>query len=276
VPVRERSRWCIALTLLTGCTPVPPEVADTGVSSEPGTTIAGTMGTSESTAAGSATVASADGTGSSGDGPPTTMPADSTMSGSSGASESTSMEGGTSTTGGPVGCHPLLVEVYYDPQSAEDDEQWVKLYDPCGMNIDLGDYSLGWSGTDYTFGTLDLQGSIVDGECFIVGGPLSIDDNAFPMLDQAVDFDPDVQKGGGLAQGIALFLGDAASIAADTIPVDAVIYGNDNSSGLLDAEGNMPAPHVGGSGDQRSIRRTGEAPTWIIEADPMPGLCPRF
>jgi hypothetical protein len=257
---------------------VPAEVADTGVSSDPGTTIAGTTGTQGSTADGSATVASADGTGSSGDGPATTMPADSTMSGSSGSSGpgSSSMEGGTSTTGGPVGCHPLLVEVFYDPQSAEDDEQWIKLHDPCGMDIDLGDYSLGWSGTDYTFGTLDLQGSISAGGCFVVGGPLSIDDNAFPTLDQAVDLNPDVQKGGGVAHGIALFLGDAASIAADTIPVDAVIYGNDNSSGLLDAEGNMPAPHVGGSGDQRSIRRTGEGPTWVIEAEPMPDVCPPF
>jgi len=200
-----------------------------------------------------------------------------TSSESGSSSSSATSSDGTTTTGEPPDCHPLLVEIFYDTQAAEDMEQWIKLYNACDEDVDLGFYSLGWGGADYTFGTLDLTGSLAMGDCFIVGGPMSISDNAFPTLDQSEDFDPDLQKSGGYADGVALFLGMAAGIQLDTIPVDAVIYGGENFYGLLDANGDSPAPHVGDAGDTDSIRRTSEMPpTWIIESSPMPDLCPPF
>jgi hypothetical protein len=54
-----------------------------------------------------------------------------------------------------------------------------------------------------------------------------------------------------------------------------VIYGNDNTSNLLDSNGDTPAPHVGDAGDGETIRRTAVT-TWIIEAIPMPDLCPPY
>jgi hypothetical protein len=76
---------------------------------------------------------------------------------------------------------------------------------------------------------------------------------------------------------VALFWGPAAEVQADTVPLDAVIYGTNNSSGLLDSNGDTPEPHVNDAPDQNSIRRTAaEPPTWIVEGSPMPDLCPPF
>jgi hypothetical protein len=183
---------------------------------------------------------------------------------------------GSSTTGNEAGCELRLVEVYYDTANSEDGEQWVKLHNPCEVEIDLDDYSLGWGGVDYTVGTMDLVGAVAADRCFIVGGPESSNDNANPMLDQGTDFEPGIEKDGGAGNGVALFFGSAASIAAETVPVDAVIYGANNDNDLLDAEGNTPAPHVGNAGDGHSIRRTAATPTWIVEAMPMPSVCPPF
>jgi hypothetical protein len=253
-------------------------VEDTGLTTDPtGATSEASTGTlSGHTIDGSATVASADGTSSDG---PTTMPLDdsgttdeppTSSSGSSGAMES------SGTTGTQGDCDPLLVEVFYDTANSEDSEQWVKLYNPCDAAIDLGDYSVGWGGVDYTVGTMDLVGFIAANDCFIVGGPMSSNDNDNPMLDQATNFDPDIDKGNDPGNGVALFFGSAASILPATVPVDAVIYGNNNDSNLLDADGNTPAPHVGDAGDNHSIRRTADAPMWIVEARPMPNVCPPY
>ncbi len=179
-------------------------------------------------------------------------------------------------SGGQADCHPLLAEVYYDTQSGENMEQWVKLYNPCENQIDMGEYSLGWGGANYTIGRMDLEGTVGSDDCFIVGGPLSISDNSFPMLDLALDFNPDLEKSGGTADGVALFLGEAEDIMVATVPIDAVIYGGGNASNLLDSEGNTPAPHVGDAPDGDSIRRTAATATWIIENTPMPGLCPPY
>jgi len=123
---------------------------------------------------------------------------------------------------------------------------------------------------------MDLSLEVAAGDCFIVGGPQSESDNENPDLDIAMDFDPNLEKDASTGQGVALFLGDAAAIEGDTMPIDAVIYGGNNDSLLLDAEGNTPAPHVGDAPDQSSIRRTSMTPTWVIESDPMPNVCPPF
>lgn len=181
----------------------------------------------------------------------------------------------TDDTGSAMPCVPQIVEVLYDPKSGEDQEQWIKLFNDCPDEVDLSDYCLGWGDHDYMAGMLELQGSMAPGSCFIVGGPVSNDDNAFPVLDLPVDFDPNLGKSGGAADGIALFSGPASEIMSDTIPVDAVIYGGNNDAGFMDAEGDIPDPHVGDAGDDESIRRT-SAQTWEVEDEPQPGLCPPY
>lgn len=278
----ERTIRCLAVALLlAGCTPTPPEVSTTGVSDDPASSTSGSATDTlpGPTTDGSATVASLDGTGTT-EAPATTMPLDdgttttgepSTTSSSSGSATTD----GESTTAEPGDCHPLLVEVLYDALSGNNNKQWVRLYNPCAVEIELfGAYSLGWGGNDYTDGRLDLQGSIDANECRVVGGPEASNDNGNPVFDQVSNFNPDLQVGGATADGVALFLGGAAEIMADTIPVDAVIYGTNNANDLLDAEGDTPAPHVGNVAQGQSIRRTSLSPTWIVEPNPMPNACP--
>lgn len=290
----ERTVHVVLVALsIAGCSTPPGQVSNSGdsapttvgsTSDEPGLTTDASTATATASGGGIGTSSS-----SGDDDPVTTMPLDDSgtttattndptttdsASGSSGDPTTTGME---TTTGEPADCHPRLVEVFYDTQGGENNEQWVKLFNPCDAEVDLADYSLGWGGANYTVGTMDLSGTIAADECFIVGGPQSDGDNAFPTIDLAQDFNPDLEKSGGTADGVALFLGSAGDITTDTIPVDAVIYGGNNSSNLLDAEGNTPDPHVGDAGDTDSIRRTEDVPpTWIVEANPMPGLCPPF
>jgi hypothetical protein len=288
VRVRERTIGGVILALLAGrlggCTPAPPEVADGGI----GNPMGSTGMPPETTTEGSATVASVEGSASD-DPASTTLPLDGTTteeppatSGSSSEGPGSSSDGGMmessgggNTTGEPAECHPILAEVLYDPPSGDNNEEWIKLYNPCAVEIELDAYSLGWGGTSYVqTGTMNLSGSIGAGECFLVGGTTSNGDNGNPVYDLAQDFSGDLQNSGDPGDGIALFLGDAASIMASTIPVDAVIYGSNNASNLLDADGNTPAPHVADAPEGDSIRRTALAPTWIIEANPMPNACP--
>lgn len=279
------------MALLEGCTPPPEEVADTGLTVDPpsSTSESSTANPPGPTTEGSATVASADGTGTSGtsdEGPATTMPVDGTgtttsePATTSGASEGTGsssgmgMESSGTTTGGTDSCHPLLAEVLYDPNGGNGGNQWIRLYNPCPGDIDLTGYSLGWGGNDYAAQGGDLSGTIPAGECFLLGGPTSNPNSYQPVFDLVLDFSADLQIGGAAADGIALFADVESNIAADTIPLDAVIYGDANSNALLDAEGNTPDPHVGSAPETESIRRTALTPTWVIEPAPTPNECP--
>lgn len=280
----------MALSLL-GCSPPPDEVNTTASpTGETATSTGGSGPTSGTTLDGSATaVASADGTGSTSSGstmgPATTMPLDgtttvvdpSTTSGSSGAPGSSSgmgsMEGGN-TTGNVGDCHPLLAEVLYDPMGGNGGKQWIKLYNPCDQDIDLQGASLGWGGTSYAAQGADLEGTIMAGECYLIGGPTVSADTYNPVYDLVLDFSADLEVSGNDADGIALFDDIEANIGVATIPVDAVIYGPVNTSDLLDSNGDTPAPHVGDAASTQSIRRTALGPTWIIEPNPMPNACP--
>lgn len=272
------------MALFGGCTPTPDEVADTGLSGGPGSTSESTtVNPPTSTTDGSATVASVDGTGSSSgssdEAPATTLPVDGTDTTTSSASEGTGSSSGMGTessgTGGTDACHPRLAEVLYDPEMGDNNKEWIRLYNPCAVEIVLDGYSLGWGGTSYgATGRKDLIGSVGPGECFVVGGATSNLDNASPVFDQASDFSSDLQNGPDPADGVALFVGAAASIMSDTIPVDAVIYGDSNSSSLLDAAGNTPDPHVGDAPEGQSIRRTTLDDGWEIAPSPTPNECP--
>ncbi|MEM9455966.1 MAG: hypothetical protein AAGF11_17430 [Myxococcota bacterium] len=269
--------WMLGLWLVSGCGDVLTEISqwdDSGADAGADPDDSSAIDTGQTTS-GAPDDPSTDG------GSTSTMPAaDSggTTRGSDDASRGSDSSDGsesTSETGSTIRCVPQIVEVLYDPKDGEDQEQWIKLFNDCPDEIDLSDYCLGWGEQDYMMGMLELQGSMAPGSCFIVGGPISNDDNAYPVLDQPIDLDPDLGKSGGSADGIALFFGPADEIAGDTVPADAVIYGGNNDAGLMDAEGDTPDPHVDDAGDDKSIRRTG-AQTWEVEDQPQPGLCPPY
>ncbi|MGH1346577.1 MAG: lamin tail domain-containing protein [Nannocystales bacterium] len=188
---------------------------------------------------------------------------------------------GQMTAGGEVLVPDSLIitEVYYDNPGADNELEWVKLFNGTGADVDLSAYSLGHGGTDYTFGTYQLAGTIAAGECFVVGGPNASADNGFmepPAYDQGVVFTPNIQNSGGTADGVALFDVTADSIAPDTIPIDAVIFGGSNDAvddnALIDETGTAPAPDVGDapSGDSIALLTSGN---WAIRADPTPTVC---
>ncbi len=188
-----------------------------------------------------------------------------------------SEEAGQMTATGDVVTPESLViaEVFYNHSGGDDGLEWVKLYNGTDAAIDLSAYSLGNGGTDYTFSTYQLAGTIGAGECFIVGGPNGTAENGMgdmPMYDQAEAFAPNLQNSGGSADGVALFDITADAIGADTVPVDAVVYGGTNTAGLIDESGIAPEPHVGDSGAGASIALQADG-LWAVQVTPTPLAC---
>lgn len=166
-----------------------------------------------------------------------------------------------------------ITEIMVNPPGADDQREWVEIYNGTGVNIDLSSYSLGWGGADYTTGTLQLSGIIAAGATFVIGGPLSDAGNGSPVYDLSVDFGPNLQNGGILADGIALFDVIAASITASTAPIDAIVYGFFNFNGLIDETGTAGAvDYFGFSAAGESIEFTDTG--WISQATPNPGVVP--
>ncbi|MBC8067667.1 MAG: lamin tail domain-containing protein, partial [Deltaproteobacteria bacterium] len=158
----------------------------------------------------------------------------------------------------PISDDVIIVEAFYDPAGGDDTLEWVKLYNGTGVAIDLGGYTLGWGGADYTYGLLALSGTIEAGECFLVGGPLGAPNTGFPgpaSFDQAVNLEPDLQNSGADADGIALFDVVPGLVAPATVPIDALIYGGANDNGLLDESGAAGVVDVGDAASDNSLRQ---------------------
>jgi phosphatidylserine/phosphatidylglycerophosphate/cardiolipin synthase-like enzyme len=172
-----------------------------------------------------------------------------------------------------IGDHVILSEVFYDPNGSDNNLEWVELYNPTGSPIDLGEYSLGNGGTDYTYSTAQLTGVLPISGCWIIGGPTSNLTNSLPIFDQALDFNPDFQNGATPADGIALFNVKAISITPSTIPIDAVIYGTTNSNNLIDENGAINPPDVSAATSSKSNERTDITGTWRIQSTPTPNDC---
>lgn len=180
----------------------------------------------------------------------------------------------------PVFDNVVIAEVYYDHSGGDDQFEWVKLYNGTGGPVDLSDFSLGWGGNDYTYGTLDLAGVVPDGSCFVVGGPMGDAVNGFPdgaMYDLVADFNPDMQNsnGAGVADGVALFNLEAGSIVGGSIPVDSVLWGVDNSNGLLDESGAAADVDVADAPSTVSVVLQSDG-TWGFNAMPSPLNCTPF
>jgi len=194
--------------------------------------------------------------------------------GSTGADDS----GSSSDTGPPVECRLLIVEVLYDVDDLNDGWQWVKLYNRCDEPVDLASYGLSYAGLDYGDPNLkQLTGTIDPFGCYLVGGPNSSALNGDPDFELSDDFAPDLDIAETAGSAVALFAVPAAQITSETVPIDAVIYGPNNDSGLVDETGRpLAVPHVGNAPVNGSIQRTSADPTWITAGVPTPNVCPPF
>lgn len=174
----------------------------------------------------------------------------------------------------PPSAQLVLSEVFYDAAGGDDGLEWVELVNLGGSAIDLSAYSLGNGGSSYTSSKVQLSGTIAAGGVFVVGGPTADASNGTPSFDQVVDFSPDFQNGGTTADGVALFDLPAAQVTGVTVPIDTVLYGGSNTSGLIDETGVASAPEVGDAPAGSSIERTDVAGSWQIQASPTPGSSP--
>ncbi|MEM9598938.1 MAG: hypothetical protein AAGD06_32015, partial [Acidobacteriota bacterium] len=84
----------------------------------------------------------------------------------------------------------------------------------------------------------------------------------------------DFQNGGSAGDGVALFDVPCSSVGASTVPVDAVVYGSNNNSGLIDETGVANAPEVADAPSGSSIERTSIAGSWQVQGSPTPGTSP--
>ncbi|RJP79962.1 MAG: hypothetical protein C4522_08795 [Desulfobacteraceae bacterium] len=163
----------------------------------------------------------------------------------------------------------VISEVLYDPAGGDDQREWIELFNGTAGVIDLAEWSIGWGGSAYSYGTLQLDGTIDPAAYFIVGGPTSDLSNSSPSYSLAFDISPDLQNSGTIADGIALFHTLASSITNTTVPFFSVIYGGANSSSLIDHTGSVGAVDVGDAPSGQSIEFLGDG--WVINPSPNPG-----
>jgi len=168
----------------------------------------------------------------------------------------------------------IITEVFYDYSGADNGFEWVELYHGGSEPIDLSQFSLGYGGTTYTSGTYQLSGTINPGQVIVVGGLLADANNGNPTYFLAQDFSPDIQNSGSVGDGVALFNVPAAAITSTTVPIDAVVYGPNNSNGLIDETGVANDPEVGDAPAGSTIERTDAAGNWRIQSVPTPGSIP--
>lgn len=183
--------------------------------------------------------------------------------------------GGTCLDASTLGTGDLVLsEVLYDVTSGDNGWEWVELYNASSEDVCLDGLSLGWAGSDYTYGSLELTGTVPSGATWVVGGLTSGANNGNPGFDQAVDLSPDLQNSGSTADGVALFLDVSANVGASTVPYDAVVYGSSNPSCLLDESGACATPDVGDAAANSSIERTTLSGLWQTQSSPTPGSSP--
>ncbi|MEM9554254.1 MAG: lamin tail domain-containing protein [Acidobacteriota bacterium] len=177
----------------------------------------------------------------------------------------------------------VLSEILYDPSGSDSGLEWIELYNTTSNDIVLDDLCLGSGGGDYTNSLISLDGCGVSGtdacviaaeSTFVVGGPDSTADNANPTFDLVEQISPGLQNSGSVADGVALFAVRCAQVTALTVPLDAAVYGDANSNGLIDETGSANAPDVGDASSGQSIERTTEAGAWQIQGTPIPGTTP--
>lgn len=262
------------------------ETSASATTTGPTTTTTTTTGTSSTTDDVTGSGTTSDATGSSGSSSETSGSTTSSSGSSSGTDPgSTGTSSGSDSSSSSTGlgdCHPLLAEALVDAEGGSNLLQWVKLYNPCGSEISLDGYTIGYGGEDYE-GTVpprnkELSGPIGPGECYLVGGPNSSELNGAPAdYELADDFAPGLVSGVGVGAGLALFDAPPNEVDATTVPIDAVVYGPNNDNDLIDETGlPVAAPHSATPPIGGSVIRTSADATWTTAAVPTPNECPTF
>jgi hypothetical protein len=182
------------------------------------------------------------------------------------------------TTGGPgaslseVVLGLYIAEVFYWGYSGTDGEQWVRIYNGTANAIDLSQYSIGAGRSSYAETAVQLSGTIAAGGCFVVGGPTSNGDNAYPTYSQVAHFVPNIPNGGTSGAGVGIFSVPATGLTASTHPLDSVVYGDSNSGNLVARDGSIAAPVMSPDvypGDSLLLLEG----TWVDEYYPAPNSC---
>jgi hypothetical protein len=166
-----------------------------------------------------------------------------------------------------------LSEVFYDATGSDDQREWIELVNESDAPVDLSGFSLGWGGSTWLSGTAALAGIVAPGQVYVVGGPLSGPENANPVFDLAVDLEADLQNSGATADGVALFDVPVEELLAETVPLDAVLYGESNDSGLIGPLGVPAAVDVADAPAGSSIERGADG-IWRVQEFPTPGVHP--
>lgn len=164
-----------------------------------------------------------------------------------------------------------LVEVLYDVVGSDDGFEWVMLQNTSTVPVDLSTWSLGAGTSAWTYTVAQLSGSVAPGACFVVGGPSSSATNGSPVLSQPFHFAPNLPNGSTSYAGVALFDTPAASLAASSLPVDAVVFGSGNTT-LKGPDGSIRASDSAGAAPGRSLRKI-SATSWSAQS-PTPSVCP--
>ncbi len=168
-----------------------------------------------------------------------------------------------------------LSEIEYDPTSTDDGFEWIELANTTDVAIDLGAYSIGSGRTSYTYSRAQLAGIIAPHGCFVIGGPTSVASNGSPLYGQTFNFSPDLINGSGTngqASGFALFDVPTTQVTDSSVPLDAVLCGQNNLAGLLDATGHAATPSCPDVAAGHSVSRQ-SATTWVDQPSPAPNLC---
>ena len=176
-----------------------------------------------------------------------------------------------------VNAAPLLItEVLYDATGADVGFEWLEIYNAGDTFVDLSEYSVGSGGTSYTFTRFGLSGVIPPGGCFVIGeGGVDQARNGIPagfVYDQVISFGQGFQNGVTPGDGVGLFF--TKTVTASSVPIDAVIYGTNNASGLIGEDG-MPKTEISPAAPSgQSIERTsGTSDVFRVQATPTPGRC---
>jgi hypothetical protein len=193
-----------------------------------------------------------------------------------GATEMTATTGANSMSVSIAVTGLALTEIVYRPATSESTSEWIKISNSTDVPIDLGAYSFGSGQTDYIATKAQLSGLLAPHSCFVIGGPDSNAGNGNPTYGQQVNFLPDLLNGSaanGQATGYALFNGQVSQLVSTSIPIDAVLCGQNNGARLIGSNG-QPAtpscPDVSAAG--HSVNRT-SVTTWEDQATPTPGNC---
>ncbi len=171
-----------------------------------------------------------------------------------------------------------ILEVFYNHPGNDNGKQWVLLYNFSDQAIDLAGHSIGAGGRSYMLTVADLSGQIAPYECFLLGGPQSTEENGDPSAyDLTVNFDPDLGSADDLdADAVAIFELEAPDIRSNSIPIDAVVYGTNNTHNFINESGEpVDPPDITGVGASVSIRQDIATGTWRAQSPPTPEDCPR-